>query len=168
MVIFLRFLTMLKRRGGQKYFRNGPLSICMLEGYLVELVGFYPTHARFRFLSFWLTRGAARVGGNLSSSVEKVFYTLFMFNTSVLRVPLRYKGLVLGWFSPVLSFGQRIGALYSFYPKMLNLGIFMAKMSSFGRGTVGRASHVRRKNCVGLVPSTPINSIIGQAMQTGA
>ena len=42
----------------------------------------------------------------------------------------------------------------------------MAKMSSFGRGTVGRASHVRRKNCVGLVPSTPINSIIGQAMQT--
>jgi hypothetical protein len=32
MVKFLRFLTMLKRRRGQKYFRNG--SLCMPEGYL--------------------------------------------------------------------------------------------------------------------------------------
>ena len=65
-------------------------------------------------------RSAARVGRNLSSSVEKVFYTLFMFNTSVLRVPLRYKGLVLGWFSPVLSLGQRIGAIGAHSGKFLD------------------------------------------------
>ena len=86
-------------------------SLNRLPTFIFTFVGFYPTHARFRFLSFWLTRSAARVGGNLSSSVEKVFYTLFMFNTSILRVPLLYNGLVLGWFSPVLSFGQRIGAI---------------------------------------------------------
>jgi hypothetical protein len=34
MVIFLRFLTMLKQRGGKKYFGNGLL--CMPEGYIVE------------------------------------------------------------------------------------------------------------------------------------